>query len=218
EREFLNMFHLAPGFEVASFKPAQQDADDTTAGKEQRDRDYRKISIGFARFRTKIEAIHARDALNGKVIDSESGHTLKVELAKKNLRIGRNATAGGNVNATAMAPTPSIVSNMTPSPFQPTNMIQTRSMNVNDQNPPCNTLYVGNLAQDTQEDELRGIFTKAPGFRRLVFRPKPNTGPMCFVEFESVYFATQALRNLDDHMLSNSKSQGVRLSYSKNPL
>lgn len=90
-------------------------------------------------------------------------------------------------------------------------------VNPADQNPPCNTLYVGNLPIDTSEDELKAVFSKQRGYKRLCFRTKHN-GPMCFVEFEDVSFATKALKELYGHMLHNSVKGGIRLSFSKNPL
>ncbi|KAK5129438.1 hypothetical protein LTR08_003262 [Meristemomyces frigidus] len=90
-------------------------------------------------------------------------------------------------------------------------------VNPADQNPPCNTLYVGNLPIDTSEDELKAVFSKQRGYRRLCFRTKQN-GPMCFVEFEDVSFATKALNDLYGHPLHNSVKGGIRLSFSKNPL
>ncbi|RYP13601.1 hypothetical protein DL767_010673 [Monosporascus sp. MG133] len=86
-----------------------------------------------------------------------------------------------------------------------------------DQNPPCNTLYVGNLPIDTSEDELKQLFSTQRGYKRLCFRTKQN-GPMCFVEFEDISFATKALRDLYGTPLSNSVKGGIRLSFSKNPL
>ncbi|KAK5998847.1 Cell wall integrity protein scw1 [Cladobotryum mycophilum] len=71
-------------------------------------------------------------------------------------------------------------------------------VNPADQNPPCNTLYVGNLPMDTSEEELKAMFSKQRGYKRLCFRTKAN-GPMCFVEFEDC-------------------QGGIRLSFSKNPL
>ncbi|KAG0284011.1 hypothetical protein BGZ96_011629 [Linnemannia gamsii] len=90
-------------------------------------------------------------------------------------------------------------------------------VNPGDQNPPCNTLYVGNLPMNTSEDELRTLFSRCVGYRRLCFRTKSN-GPMCFVEFENVECATQALNDLYGNPLSNSIKGGIRLSFSKNPL
>jgi hypothetical protein len=90
-------------------------------------------------------------------------------------------------------------------------------VNPADQNPPCNTLYVGNLPMDTSEDELKAVFSKTRGYKRLCFRTKQN-GPMCFVEFEDTSFATKALNELYGYMLHNSVKGGIRLSFSKNPL
>lgn len=86
-----------------------------------------------------------------------------------------------------------------------------------DQNPPCNTLYVGNLPPDTQEEELKDLFSTRAGYRRLCFRAKSN-GPMCFVEFEDEHYAGRALEELYGFGLSNSIKGGIRLSFSKNPL
>lgn len=86
-----------------------------------------------------------------------------------------------------------------------------------DQNPPCNTLYVGNLPIGTSEDELKALFTRQRGYKRLCFRAKAN-GPMCFVEFDDVSFATKALHDLYGVQLTNSVKGGIRLSFSKNPL
>ena len=86
------------------------------------------------------------------------------------------------------------------------------------QNPPCNTLYVKNLPIDTSEDELKAIFSKQRGYKRLCFRIKQN-GPMCFVEFENTTFATKALNDLYGYPLHNSTQRGgLRLSFSKYPL
>src|SRR5690606_4316577 len=86
-----------------------------------------------------------------------------------------------------------------------------------DQNPPCNTLYVGNLPMNTSEDELKALFSRQRGYKRLSFRTKSN-GPMCFVEFEDIAFATRALNELYGRGLSTSVKGGIRLSFSKNPL
>lgn len=90
-------------------------------------------------------------------------------------------------------------------------------VNPADQHPPCNTLYVGNLPADTSEEELKQLFCRQRGYKRLCFRSK-SQGPMCFVEFEDITFATKALNDLYGHVLQNSTKGGIRLSFSKNPL
>lgn len=90
-------------------------------------------------------------------------------------------------------------------------------VNPADQNPPCNTLYVGNLPMDACEDELKILFSLTKGYRRMCFRIKHN-GPMCFVEYEDIAHATKALTTLYGFPLHNSVKGGIRLSFSKNPL
>lgn len=112
---------------------------------------------------------------------------------------------------------PTNITNMnTPHAFNMTRP-QYPPVNPADQHPPCNTLYVGNLPADTSEDELKTIFAKQRGYKRLCFRTKGN-GPMCFVEFEDTSYATVALKELYGQLLHNSVKGGIRLSYSKNPL
>ncbi|KAG0041288.1 hypothetical protein BGZ83_002045 [Gryganskiella cystojenkinii] len=117
-----------------------------------------------------------------------------------------NTAAAAALNSTPSMPSPGIASPGFRAPVNP-----------GDQNPPCNTLYVGNLPMNTSEDELRTLFSRCVGYRRLCFRTKSN-GPMCFVEFENVECATQALNDLYGNPLSNSVKGGIRLSFSKNPL
>ncbi|KAH8881805.1 hypothetical protein GQ53DRAFT_848008 [Thozetella sp. PMI_491] len=104
-----------------------------------------------------------------------------------------------------------------PTSYQPLSGYNFPPVNPADQNPPCNTLYVGNLPLDTSEEELKAIFSEQPGYRRLCFRTKPNS-PMCFVEFEDVSSATKAMHQLYGRPLQNSLKGGIRLSFSKNPL
>ena len=106
--------------------------------------------------------------------------------------------------------------------YQPANQYHHQTSNFPpcnpaDQNPPCNTLYVGNLPMETSEDELKQMFSKQRGYKRLCFRTKQN-GPMCFVEFDDVSFATKTLSEMYGVLLHNSTKGGIRLSFSKNPL
>ncbi len=107
EREFQNMFTFSSGFEAATLKipPAHPSASPSGLGlEEQGQQDMtspsptavaasvasangapRKQIIGFAKFRTRMEALEARDILSGRRIDPERGCMLKAEIAKKNL-------------------------------------------------------------------------------------------------------------------------------------
>lgn len=44
------------------------------------------------------------------------------------------------------------------------------------------------------------------------------SGPMSFIEYENVEYATRALSDLYGHTLGGLVKGGIRLSYSKNPL
>lgn len=81
----------------------------------------------------------------------------------------------------------------------------------------CNVLYVSNLPLETSEDELKALFMRQRGYRRLHFRNRTN-GPLCFVEFDDVSCAAKALRTLYGWPLANSKMGGIRLSFSKGPI
>jgi hypothetical protein len=52
----------------------------------------RRQTIGFARFRTRADALAAREQLQGRKIDTLTGATLKAEMAKKNLHTKRTTS------------------------------------------------------------------------------------------------------------------------------
>lgn len=83
-------------------------------------------------------------------------------------------------------------------------------------NPPCNTLFIGNLGKNVNEDELRGLFIMQPGFKQMkVLRQERHT--VCFIEFEDVNSATNVHHNLQGAVIPSSGSVGMRIQYSKNP-
>src|ERR1700742_536218 len=107
------MFTFSKGFEAASLKIPQKDSQSTLNGPYSQDQQShvsatqwshedsfgppsantvpppRKQIIGFAKFKTRGEALEARDMLQGKKVDPERGSTLKAEMAKKNLHTKR---------------------------------------------------------------------------------------------------------------------------------
>ncbi|KAI9342848.1 hypothetical protein BDR26DRAFT_801541, partial [Obelidium mucronatum] len=212
DREFQNMFIFAPGFEAATLKfPANFDADDGIPA-------YKKQIIGFAKFRSRKEANYARDYLTGRKVDLERGSVLKAEIAKKNLHIKQRSNTISSTSGSATGNS----NDMTPTGYgngsvTPAGIASAGFRCPADQNPPCNTLYVGNLATNTNETELRELFQRCPGYKRMSFRSRPN-GPMVFVEFDSIMYAQQALGDMHGTLLSTSVKGGIRLSFSKNPL
>lgn len=83
-------------------------------------------------------------------------------------------------------------------------------------NPPCNTLFIGNLGENINEEELRGLFSAQPGFKQMkVLRQERHT--VCFIEFEDVNSATNVHLSLQGAVIPSSGSVGMRIQYSKNP-
>jgi len=83
-------------------------------------------------------------------------------------------------------------------------------------NPPCNTLFIGNLGDTVVEEELRSLFSVQPGFKQMkVLRQDRNT--VCFIEFEDVNAATSVHQTLQGAVIPSSGRGGMRIQFSKNP-
>lgn len=86
----------------------------------------------------------------------------------------------------------------------------------NKDNPPCNTLFIGNLGENVIEEEVRNIFSVQPGFKQMkILRQERNT--VCFIEFNDVASATNVHTNLQGAVVPSSVRGGMRIQYSKNP-
>ncbi|XP_077996655.1 RNA-binding protein, mRNA-processing factor 2a-like isoform X2 [Glandiceps talaboti] len=84
-------------------------------------------------------------------------------------------------------------------------------------NAPCSTLFVANLGTHTTEQELRELFNGLPGFSRLRFHNKGGA-PCCFVEFQTIAFASQALNQLQGYVMLSSDRGGLRIEFAKNKM
>ncbi|KAF3601540.1 hypothetical protein F2Q69_00037641 [Brassica cretica] len=83
--------------------------------------------------------------------------------------------------------------------------------NVKD-NPPCNTLFIGNLGENINEEELRSLLSAQPGFKQMkILRQERHT--VCFIEFEDVNSATNVHHNLQGAVIPSSGSVGMRIQY-----
>ncbi|CAL9200709.1 unnamed protein product, partial [Musa hybrid cultivar] len=82
----------------------------------------------------------------------------------------------------------------------------------NKDNPPCNTLFIGNLGENVNEEEVRGLFSIQPGFKQMkILRQERNT--VCFIEFEDLNSATTVHQNLQGAVLTSSGRGGMRIQY-----
>ncbi|KAM0756548.1 hypothetical protein T439DRAFT_282694 [Meredithblackwellia eburnea MCA 4105] len=207
EREFQNMFLFSHGFEAATLKIP---ASNNVVGQQQQ-------IIGFAKFRTRLQALEARDVLSGKKVDVEKGCVLKAEMAKKNLHTKR---VGGGTAAELAAVASGMASAVAAQHGQAQaqavvltggGLTQGIGMGLGTAGQP---LPSQSLPLQQTPGGLRNAFSRCPGFRRLCFRSKSN-GPIVFVEFDDVMYATQALQDMYGHTLGGLIKGGIRLSYSK---
>ena len=181
-----------------------------------------KDPLAYAKSGHSSSASLPRRSTNPQVpLSRFAGLSLTTNMTSPPMANFASPRSAANVQTPASAMSPNMASMGPNAGYQLANQHYHRHnyppVNPADQNPPCNTLYVGNLPIDTSEDELKAMFSKQRGYKRLCFRTKQN-GPMCFVEFEDVSFATKALNELYGVSLHNSVKGGIRLSFSKNPL
>eukprot|EP01024_Parvocaulis_polyphysoides_P054167 TRINITY_DN545_c0_g1_i1.p1 TRINITY_DN545_c0_g1~~TRINITY_DN545_c0_g1_i1.p1 ORF type:complete len:334 (-),score=56.16 TRINITY_DN545_c0_g1_i1:3544-4545(-) len=169
---------------------------------------------GFALFESNLQARQAVESITQLVFDDS--YILRCEMARKNMYIKEDAFAaaakrqqiypaqylyGMDGYAAAAAPVrPQAYGQVT---------------NVRD-NPPCNTLFIGNLSDNVDETELRTLFTQQPGFRqmKLVHGEK---GTNCFVEFIDIPSAGRVHQTQQGAILASSDRGPIRIQYSKNP-
>ncbi|KAG2487118.1 hypothetical protein HYH03_014231 [Edaphochlamys debaryana] len=83
-------------------------------------------------------------------------------------------------------------------------------------NPPCNTLFIGNLGDTVDEGELTALFSCQPGYKQLKLLRHPRQ-VSCFVEFADVPSASAVHSALQGALLTSSDRGPIRIQYSKNP-
>uniref|UniRef100_A0A0D3CHP2 RRM domain-containing protein n=1 Tax=Brassica oleracea var. oleracea TaxID=109376 RepID=A0A0D3CHP2_BRAOL len=87
-------------------------------------------------------------------------------------------------------------------------------------NPPCNTLFIGNLPENINEEELWSLLSSSqessaqlyflsyrqPGFNQMkILRQERHT--VCFIEFEDVNSATNVHHNLQGAVIPSSATE-----------
>ncbi|GFH20054.1 cell wall integrity protein scw1, partial [Haematococcus lacustris] len=145
-------------------------------------------------------------------------YVLRCEMARKNMYIRnedpalkRARVGGGGYAGTSYPPSASSAA-----PYRPSQPYSGSGGSPAD-NPPCNTLFVGNLSETVSEAELHAIFGNQPGFCQLkVVRGRNTTA---FVEYDSIPSAMAVHDGPQQNAIlaSNADRGGIRIQYSRNP-
>lgn len=86
-------------------------------------------------------------------------------------------------------------------------------------NLPCTTLFVANLEKGCTEQQLREIFARTNGFRRLKIHDKGSGSPVCFVEYQDVQTAILAKHFLTGTIMPpGEKAGGIRIEFAKSKM
>ncbi|KAG6509910.1 hypothetical protein ZIOFF_027917 [Zingiber officinale] len=213
ERELHNLLRWLPGFEASQINYKAE------------------LPMGFALFSTAQHALAAKDAIQDLVFDSDMDSVLHTEMAKKNLFVKRvlTETIQGMFSHDILSsilcyiashppatydpyggyPIPQVAM-PTPAPMPAPNRYAP-VQNTKD-NPPCNTLFIGNLGENVNEEEVKALFSVQSGFKQMkILRQERNT--VCFIEFEDVVSAKNVHQNLQGAVLASSGRGGMRIQY-----
>eukprot|EP00891_Asterochloris_glomerata_P004342 jgi/Astpho2/4342/Aster-07431 len=209
ERELNNLLRFLPGYEASQMNYKNGQAQ------------------GFALFHSGAAARAAVDQLHNMVFDETA--TIRCEVARKNMYLkddhatkrGRFDTGTGSASGSGYPayptgagggyfPAPAVAAPVPAGPRQYAQISNTKD------NPPCNTLFIGNLGDSVSEAELRSVFSILPGFQQIKLG-KNNRNISCFVEFRDLASAMGCHQSQQGLILNSSDRGGIRIQYSKNP-
>ncbi|XP_016457198.1 uncharacterized protein LOC107781079 isoform X1 [Nicotiana tabacum] len=224
-REIYNLFREFPGYESSHLRSQISSNSQPFA---------------FAVFTDQNSALTAMYELNGMVFDFEKDSKLYIELAKSNSRSKRLRTddgrpvsekrikgsaaisrdggsAGvGSVHMPGMGNSAYNTIGYPPTQsqgkFGGRGVNQAASKTAAD---PCPTIFVANLGQSCNEQELIQVFSRCRGFLKLKMQGTYGA-PVAFVDFQDTACSTEALGRLQGTVLYSSTSgEGMRLEYAK---
>jgi hypothetical protein len=84
--------------------------------------------------------------------------------------------------------------------------------------PPCDTMFIGNLAATTTEHELVSMLSMLSGYVRVKFVGESTQRPMAFVLFDSVNSCRAAISQLHGNGLPGAPNQALLCQFAKNSL
>ncbi|XP_023513427.1 U2 small nuclear ribonucleoprotein B'' 2 [Cucurbita pepo subsp. pepo] len=220
-REIHNLFRRRPGFDSCQLKY-------TGRGNQ---------VVAFATFYNHQSAVTALHALNGVKFDPQSGSVLHIELARSNSRRKHKPGGGAYVVIDKRKKSDSNAQETSSEdggsePDEPSKKTeQSNEAVVAPGNPlsapyehhekndggPCSTLFIANLGPNCNEDELKEVLSKYPGFNVLKLRAKSGM-PVAFADFEEIEQASKVMEELQGSMLPSSDRGGMHIEYARSKM
>eukprot|EP00892_Ulva_mutabilis_P003480 jgi/Ulvmu1/1503/UM011_0233.1 len=159
---------------------------------------------GFVLFTYGSQAHQALSLLNG--LDFGDGCHLRAEMARKNMYVREDRPSK---MYRSEAPPPQGPGG---SPYAPVDR--------NSDNPPCDTLFVGNLPPHVSEEEVEGFFRNTMGNRFTACKVNRNASGRvsAFVQFADIEAAKEAHSTMQGKELPGSDRGPMRIQFSKNAL
>ncbi|CAI5469088.1 unnamed protein product [Closterium sp. Yama58-4] len=178
--------------------------------------------------------------VQGLLFDVESNAVLRAEMAKKNLfrkkgaedpakrlrvadaltsYVVPGAASYDPYGAAAAAAFAAAAVGSAPAAVMPRTVASTYTPSkVYKDNPPCNTLYIGNLSPFVNETEILSVFGTQPGYVQMKLTRQGVTNTCCFVQYSDIASASAVHAALQGTSLASSDRGPIRIQFSKNPL
>jgi RNA recognition motif-containing protein len=174
--------------------------------------------VGFVNFDDRDSAVAAREAVNGTVFDhAHPGATLRVEFAKQNTK-ERLLTApfspafDSGTTFQLSEVTATVPTTVATAPSSPV---------IRGTNPPCPTLFIGNVSDAATEEDLIEAFSGLDGYVRCRMGPQELTARrrVAFVDFKNTQYSTMAMAQMQGVHLpfegSRAERKPIRIEYAK---
>ena len=204
DRELHNIVRLWPGYEGCHMV-------------RKGDRASARATIGFAKFSSQAAALSAVALLDGLDFDADAHVILRASLARKNMNLncanvflaqGAAGRRGGSAGASGSHDGGYPYLSESAEDLVTTSVSETsmsrNSRIVHEENPPCNTLFIGALPGLIDEQAVREILGAQPGMVNIKHIPNGRGSSIAFVQFEDVESATAARASLADEAKAGS--------------
>lgn len=207
ERELNNLMRFLPGYEASQMHWKHGQAQ------------------GFALFESGAAARMALESIHNLVFDDTV--VLRCELARKNMYIKDDSAAKRSrfdappvpqqaVPGAAFYGGVPVAGGYFPPAAPPAAPRAYLPVSNARDNPPCNTLFIGNLGDTTSESELRALLGAHPGFKQLKIT-RGGKSVTAFAEFVDIATAMHVHQTQQGAILATSDRGGIRIQFSKNP-